>query len=219
MRFADGRSVRKASQQVPDGDNLVVAQGRDYVSRGAFKLLGAVEAFHPQIAGKVCLDLGASTGGFTEVLLEQGAKRVYAVDVGTGQLHERLRNDVRVVSLEQTDARHLTNALVPEPIGFLTGDLSFISLKKVIPCVVPFLAEECEAVLLIKPQFEVGKGAIGSGGIVRDAEVRRQCVEDVVRFCVEQFHWRLRGQCESPICGGDGNQEYLAYFQSGRESE
>ena len=153
----DGSAVRKPSQMLDEaGGVFIVAEAPRYVSRGALKLLAAIEAFQPDIAGKVALDLGASTGGFTDVLLERGARKVFAVDVGTNQLHEKLRRDPRVVSLEQTNARDLDKTLIPDEIQILTGDLSFISLTKVLPVCLPLLAAEFTAILLIKPQFEAG---------------------------------------------------------------
>ncbi|MBQ6471137.1 MAG: TlyA family RNA methyltransferase [Victivallales bacterium] len=216
--LADGSPVRKPSQMLEESQALQLADGPRYVSRGAEKLLAALDAFHPPVKGRVCLDLGASTGGFTDVLLSYGAARVYAVDVGTGQLHPKLRADPRVVSLEQTNARNLNRSLIPEPIGVLTGDLSFISVTKVLPACAPLLAENFTAIILVKPQFEAGRSDIGSGGVVRDPGVRERCVAKVVA-CGEELGWRPLGALPSPILGPNGNQEYLAVFGSQSDSE
>lgn len=211
----DGSTVRKPSQMLDEACGVYIAEGAPrYVSRGALKLLAAIKAFHPEIEGKVALDLGASTGGFTDVLLEHGARKVYAVDVGTNQLHEKLRNDPRVVSLEQTNARDLDKTLIPSEIQILTGDLSFISLTKVLPACVPLLAAQFTAILLIKPQFEAERGEIGSGGVVRSEEVRARCVAKIESFAVQELGWHHIGTIQSPIEGQNGNEEYLAAFEN-----
>ncbi len=210
----DGTPVRKPGQMMESALVLTSTETMKYVSRGAGKLLAALEAFNPEIAGKTALDLGASTGGFTDVLLSRGAAKVFAVDVGTGQLHEKLRSDPRVVSLEQTNARDLDRTLIPDAIQILTGDLSFISLTKVLPACAPLLAEEFFAILLIKPQFEAERGDIGSGGVVRSEEVRARCVAKIVDFAVDELHWRHVGTIESPVIGPNGNHEFLAAFRN-----
>ncbi len=212
VSLPDGTPVRKPGQMLDEGVELVSSLSTRYVSRGAGKLLAALEAFAPEINGKVALDLGASTGGFTDVLLSRGASKVYAVDVGTGQLHEKLRNDPRVVSLEQTNARDLDKSLIPDDIQILTGDLSFISLTKVLPACAPLLAKDFFAILLIKPQFEAERNEIGSGGVVRSTEVRARCVAKIVDFAVGELHWRHVGTIESPVIGPNGNHEFLAAF-------
>ena len=209
----DGTPVRKPGQMLDSTIVLTATETMKYVSRGAGKLLAALDAFNPEIAGKTALDLGASTGGFTDVLLSYGAVKVYAVDVGTGQLHEKLRSDPRVVSLEQTNARDLNKTLIPDPIQILTGDLSFISLTKVLPACVPLLDKDFFAILLIKPQFEAERGEIGSGGVVRSQEVRERCVAKIVDFAVNELHWRHIGTIESPVIGPNGNHEFLAAFR------
>ncbi len=209
----DGTPVRKPGQMLDNTIILTATETMKYVSRGAGKLLAALDAFNPEIAGKTALDLGASTGGFTDVLLSYGAAKVFAVDVGTGQLHEKLRSDPRVVSLEQTNARDLDKTLIPDPIQILTGDLSFISLTKVLPACVPLLAEDFFAILLIKPQFEAERGDIGSGGVVRSSEVRARCVAKIVDFAVNELKWHHVGTIESPVIGPNGNHEFLAAFK------
>ncbi len=210
-----GGIVRKPSQMLDEDCGVYIAdEAPRYVSRGALKLLAAIEAFQPVIEGKVALDLGASTGGFTDVLLERGTRKVYAVDVGRDQLHEKLRNDPRVVSLEQTNARDLDKTLIPDEIQLLTGDLSFISLTKVLPACVPLLAAEFTAILLIKPQFEAERGEIGSGGVVRNAEVRARCVSKIEAFAAQELGWHHLGTIQSPIEGQNGNVEFLAVFEN-----
>ena len=214
VTLPDGTPIRKAGQLVDEECPLKVTAGQLYVSRGAGKLLAAFEAFPLDVSAKTALDLGASTGGFTQVLLEHGAARVYAVDVGSDQLHPSLREDARVISLEKTNARELTRDLIPEPIDVLTGDLSFISLTKVLPACAPLLAREFVAILLIKPQFEAGHGLVGSGGVVRSQEVREMCVKKIRDFAEEELGWKHLHTLPSPVLGPDGNQEYLSLFTS-----
>ena len=213
----DGERVRKPSQMLDEACGVGIApETPTYVSRGALKLLAALEAFHPVIESRVALDLGASTGGFTDVLLRHGAAKVYAVDVGTDQLHESLRGNPRVISLERTNARNLDECLVPDKVQLLTGDLSFISLTKVLPACVPLLSPDFIAILLIKPQFEAERGEIGSGGVVRNEEVRARCVAKVEQFACQELGWRHLGTIQSPILGQKGNIEYLAAFTAKR---
>lgn len=185
---------------------------RKYVSRGAQKLLGALLAFPIDPRGKVCADLGASTGGFTDLLLERGAVRVYAVDVGYGQLHEKLRVDSRVVVRERENARYLTAKSLGERVELVVADLSFISLKLVLPAIRELLLGGGHAVLLVKPQFEVGRGEVGKGGVVRDDGKRRaalSAVEDAARG----MGFVVLGHVESPIEGPSGNREWLLALQ------
>jgi len=162
------------------------------------------------VEGRVALDVGASTGGFTEVCLARGATRVYAVDVGRGQLHPKLAGDPRVVSLEGLDARALSPALAPEPPGLIVSDVSFIGLAKALPEALALAAPGAELVALVKPQFEVGPERVGKGGVVKDEAARREALEGVVRF-LEAIGWRVLGARESPIVGGDGNREFLLW--------
>jgi 23S rRNA (cytidine1920-2'-O)/16S rRNA (cytidine1409-2'-O)-methyltransferase len=181
----------------------------DHVSRGALKLMAALEHFRFPITGVVALDVGASTGGFTQVLLERGAARVYAVDVGHDQLHARVAADGRVVVLERCDARRLNRELVPEPVGALVADVSFISLTKALPVPLTLTGAGAWLVALIKPQFEVGRGGVGKGGIVRDPIARRRAVDLVRNWVAEQPGWCVREVIPSPIGGGAGNEEFL----------
>lgn len=212
IRLADGTPLRKCGQTLDENARLVLDAAPQYVSRGAEKLLAALDAFHPPVQDAIALDLGASTGGFTDVLLQHGARKVYAVDVGHDQLHEKLRNDSRVVSLEGINARDLSAAQIPEPIDLLVGDVSFISLTLVLPPCAPLLRPGAWIAVLVKPQFEAGREAICSGGVVRDESIRRQCVQKIQDFARESLHWTPRGAVPSPILGPNGNQEFLAAF-------
>lgn len=196
----------------PDAEVSVASPEHPWVSRGGVKLAAGLDAFGVDPSGKVCLDVGASTGGFTDVLLARGAARVYAVDVGHGQLHARLRSDPRVVLREGVNARLLTREAVPEPCALLVADVSFISLRLVLPAAVPLLAPEAEAVVLVKPQFESERGEVGRGGIVRDPDVRARALARVVS-AAEALGLTPLGTVESPITGADGNVEFLAAFR------
>lgn len=183
-----------------------------YVSRGAHKLLGAIRHFNIQLQGKICLDVGSSTGGFTQVCLEEGALKVYAVDVGTNQLHWKLRSDSRVISMEGVNVRTAPRDLLPEKAEFVCIDTSFISLKLILPSVKQFMAIGSELVALIKPQHEVGKENVGKGGIVRDPELHRQVNDDLTAFA--QTHgFNVVGLIESPLKGTTGNTEFLIYLR------
>jgi 23S rRNA (cytidine1920-2'-O)/16S rRNA (cytidine1409-2'-O)-methyltransferase len=179
------------------------------VSRGGQKLAAALAAFEFEPEGRIALDVGASTGGFTQVLLERGALKVYAADVGHGQLHATLKADARVVSLEGLDARRLTREVVPEPVGAITADVSFISLIKALGPALELAAPGAFLVALVKPQFEVGPDRIGKGGIVRDAAARQSALEAVTAWIAGQPGWRVAGAIPSPVKGGSGNVEFL----------
>ncbi len=180
-----------------------------YVSRGGFKLAAALDAFGLDPAGRVALDIGASTGGFTDVLLARGAAKVYAVDVGRLQLHEKLRADPRVVGLEATDARHLDASIVKDKVTAIVADVSFISLTLVLPAALRLAAEGAFLVVLVKPQFEAGRAAVGKGGIVRDPAEREKAVARVRTFIEGEGGWTVIGEIASPILGGSGNEEFL----------
>ncbi len=183
-----------------------------YVSRAGDKLAGALEAFHISCQGVTAMDIGASTGGFTDCLLRQGADRVYAIDVGYGQLDWRLRNDPRVVVMERCNIRHLSQDAIPEPIVLGVIDVSFISLKLVLPCVVKFLAAQAQVVALVKPQFEAGIKQVGRGGIVRDDDVRA-AVLDNVKGIAKDLGFSCLGHLDSPVVGKKGNREMLLGLQ------
>jgi 23S rRNA (cytidine1920-2'-O)/16S rRNA (cytidine1409-2'-O)-methyltransferase len=205
---ADGAAIGKPSALVTREAALAAEAPHPWVSRGGVKLAAALDAFCIEPVGKVCLDVGASTGGFTDVLLARGAKRVYAIDVGRGQLHPKLSADSRVVSREGTDARGLSENPLPEAVALVTMDVSFISARLVLPGLLPAMAAQCELVLLVKPQFEAGRERVGRGGLVRDEAVREAIAEEV-RTAVAELGFAILGLIPSPIAGGDGNREYL----------
>ena len=208
---ADGKVIRKVSEQLSEDAEIAATPAHPYVSRGALKLEAALDHFNIDPKGKICLDIGASTGGFTEVMLARGAAKVYAVDTGTDQLHPRIKGDPRVVSLEQSDIRKLEDAEIPDHARLIVIDVSFISLEHVIPKALQFAAPHAELVALIKPQFEAGREHLKKG-IVRDAEVH-MAVCQRVELLVGRQGWRLRGTIPSPILGGDGNAEFLLYAE------
>ena len=206
----DGSLEQRPARKVGDALQIkILDDAPQFVSRGAEKLICALDHFSYDPNGIVCLDIGASTGGFTQVLLERGARRVVAVDVGREQLHPTLLNDDRVNSFEQTDARQVTTELIGGQAGCLVADLSFVSLTKVIGQVLELVELGGFAVLLVKPQFEVGGHLVGKGGIVRDAELRSKAVESVRQWLVQQGGWAIDGVIQSPITGGSGNIQYL----------
>jgi 23S rRNA (cytidine1920-2'-O)/16S rRNA (cytidine1409-2'-O)-methyltransferase len=205
--LVNGQFVDKAGANVAADDEVRVAElEHPWVGRGGMKLAHAVEQFAIDLEGKVCADIGASTGGFTDVMLKHGARKVYAVDVGYGQLDVSLRNDPRVMNREKVNARYLQPENFDEAIDFVSIDVSFISLKLILPAVAGFLRGELVA--LIKPQFEVGKHEVGKGGIVRD-DAKRQTAVDGVVACARELGFEVKGVIESPIKGAEGNIEYL----------
>jgi 23S rRNA (cytidine1920-2'-O)/16S rRNA (cytidine1409-2'-O)-methyltransferase len=204
---ANGVPVRRASEAVPDDAAITARAAHPYVSRGGIKLAAALDHFGIEPAGCVCLDLGASTGGFCDVLLRRGAAKVYAVDVGHGQLHPSIAADGRVVSLEGTDARRLSADVISDPVDLLTADLSFISLKLVLPAVMPLLRPDAILVALVKPQFEAGRENVRNG-IVRDEAVHRAVGADLAGFVVG-LGFEVLGLIPSPIPGAEGNREFL----------
>ncbi|MGE0750430.1 MAG: TlyA family RNA methyltransferase [Variibacter sp.] len=205
--MADGAVVGKASERLASEAQLVAQPAHPWVSRGGVKLAAALDRFGFDPRGCVCLDVGASTGGFTQVLLARGAAHVTAVDVGSGQLHASLRADRRVTSLEQTDVRTLAAAALSAPAEVIAIDVSFISLKQVLPTATALAAPAAALVALIKPQFEAGRAALKKG-IVRDPAVHAAVCDDIARH-VEALGWRVCGVMPSPIHGGDGNAEFL----------
>jgi 23S rRNA (cytidine1920-2'-O)/16S rRNA (cytidine1409-2'-O)-methyltransferase len=204
---ADGVTVRKASETIAAAASIQALPAHPFVSRGGVKLSAALDHFGCDVKGRVCLDVGASTGGFTEVLTARGAKRVYAIDVGSDQLHPRLHGRKEIVSLEQTDIRALDPSRLAEPADFATVDVSFISLKLVLPAVGKLLKPRAQLVALIKPQFEAKKSAIKKGVVRNKADHRAVC-DDIAAFVAAQG-WRVNGCIPSPILGGDGNAEFF----------
>ena len=214
--LVDGHVQSKAGTPVkPDAALSLVMPDHPYVGRGGLKLAHALETFAIDPSGRLALDIGASTGGFTDVLLQRGASRVVALDVGHGQLDWRLRNDPRVIVLERINARTLTPSDLPEDarqFTIVTIDVSFISLRQILPVVPPLLAPGADVILLVKPQFEAGRDEVGKGGIVRDADVRARVVDEVTNAALALGLTRASGT-PSPITGMEGNEEYLLHLQ------
>lgn len=206
------RMVQKPAEMLDVGLRLELRAKLPFVSRGGLKLDHALTEFRINVTGVIAADLGASTGGFTDVLLQRGAARVYAVDVGYGQLDYRMRIDERVVVMERVNARYLES--LPEPVGFICVDVSFISLEHMLPVATRLLVDSGDLVTLIKPQFEAGKDAVGRGGVVRDERTRKAVVARVVAMA-HAHELALRGLTRSPVTGPAGNVEYLAWFQKG----
>jgi 23S rRNA (cytidine1920-2'-O)/16S rRNA (cytidine1409-2'-O)-methyltransferase len=205
-----GALAAKPGQLVAPDAALAVSPGAaSYVSRGGLKLEAALNAFALDPRGRVALDVGASTGGFTEVLLARGATTVYAVDVGRGQLHEKFERDPRVIALEATDARTLDRSVIPKPVAAIVADVSFISLTLALPTALALAASGAWLVALVKPQFEAGREAVGKGGVVRKEEDRQRAVARVRDFIEAQPGWTVLGVIPSPIEGGSGNREFL----------
>jgi 23S rRNA (cytidine1920-2'-O)/16S rRNA (cytidine1409-2'-O)-methyltransferase len=208
--FSGERCLDKPGQQVAPDLVLELRQDEQpYVSRGGVKLAHALDHFRLDPKGLVALDIGASTGGFTDVLLRRGASCVYAVDVGYGQLDWRLRNDARVRVLERQNARNLTRAKIPESAQLLVADVSFISLRQALPAALALATPDACLVALIKPQFEVGKGQVGKGGVVRDAALHQAVCGDIAHWLADEQGWSVLGIVESPITGPKGNREFL----------
>ena len=207
--LVDGQKSDKPGNAIKDDSKVELLEGCPYASRGGYKLAGVLDAFHIDPAGRICLDAGSSTGGFTDCLLQRGAARVYAYDVGTGLLDWKLRNDPRVVVREGNNVRYLTPADMPEKVSLVVCDVSFISVTLIVPAVVPVLTDRGEMAILIKPQFEAPRDSVGRGGIVRDPEVHRQVIEKVTRF-VRSYQFQT-AVIPSPILGAEGNQEFLLY--------
>jgi 23S rRNA (cytidine1920-2'-O)/16S rRNA (cytidine1409-2'-O)-methyltransferase len=210
---ADGSIVRKASEEISSAAVIAAKPEHPYVSRGGVKLAAALDYFSLDVAGRICLDVGASTGGFTEVLLARGAQRVYAVDVGRGQLHARLRGHKQILSIEQTDIRKLDPALLPAPADLAVVDVSFISLKLVLPYLDRLLGARATILALIKPQFEAARRDIKKG-IVRNAAVQAAICDDIATM-MATLGWRPGRPMDSPILGGDGNREFFIEAERG----
>ena len=210
--IVDGALVDKPAKLVPLDARIEIEKPAPYVSRSGEKLAAALEAFSIDPNGVIGLDVGCSTGGFTDCLLQRGAKRIYAVDVGYGQIDWKLRQDPRVVLLERTNIRHVDRTLIPEPIELAVIDVSFISLTLVMPSVVPLLRGDATVVVLVKPQFEVGKGQVGTGGIVRD-DAQREAVTKKVIDCGARLGLQVQGVLDSPVKGRKGNREILVSFR------
>lgn len=207
--LVNGDRVDKPGTRVSAADDITVKAKPRFVSRGGEKLAGALLDFAFDVTGRVCADVGASTGGFTDCLLQGGAARVYAIDVGYGQIDLRLRDDPRVVVMERTNARHVER--LPEPVDLVVIDASFISLKILLPVIARWLATRADIIALVKPQFEAGKGEVGKGGVVRSADTHRRVLLDVTDFA-RQSGFAVRGLTISPLKGPAGNIEFLAWL-------
>ena len=210
--FVDGNRQDKAGFMVSEESAVEVrGSGLKYVSRGGLKLEKAIEVFDISLGGKVCADIGASTGGFTDCMLQNGADKVYAVDVGYGQLAWKLRTDDRVINIERQNARNLTKEHIDRKLDFASIDVSFISLELIIPVICEFLKDDGECVCLIKPQFEAGRGKVGKKGVVRDGEVHKEVVSKIFNFA-KSLSLSVLGLDFSPVKGPEGNIEFLIYF-------
>jgi len=201
---ADGKKLFHNGKEL----KIVIRDKCPYVSRGGYKLASALDEFKINPNGMTAVDIGASTGGFTDCLLQRGAKKVYSVDCGTGQLHSKIRDDARVIVMEKTNARYLTTEIIPERPDIVVIDVSFISLKMIFPVVNKIGTNGTIVIALIKPQFEVEKGKLLKGGVVKNLETRKEIVADIELF-ISKFNWKLIGGKESPIIGPAGNHEYL----------
>lgn len=209
----NGKLITKTGKKFPlDCEIEMIAEEIPWVSRGAFKLIDAIKKWNPQIGGSVILDIGASTGGFTQVLLENDAAKVYCVDVGSKQLHPKVDEDPRTVNLEKTHVRELTPKLIPERADGCVIDVSFISLEKVLPFVHPFMKPSAWMIALIKPQFEVGKKNLGKGGLVRDKNLYPEVIESI-KSSAKRNQLECKDVIDSPILGGDGNREFLMFLK------
>jgi 23S rRNA (cytidine1920-2'-O)/16S rRNA (cytidine1409-2'-O)-methyltransferase len=205
----DGEVLEKPSKSIAQGAAIEYAKPHPYVSRGGVKLAAALDHFGLSPEGRICLDIGASTGGFSEVLLNGGAAKVYAVDVGHGQMHAKLRRDPRLVIRDGVNARELTPVQVPERPAAVVADVSFIGLKLALPPALDLAVQGAWLVALVKPQFEVGRLKLGKGGIVKDQQAQIAALADIKAFIGAQSRWNVAGHIESPILGGEGNKEFL----------
>lgn len=214
MVYVNGQKALKAGMNVSATDQIEVRGGMEFVSRGGYKLKKAMQQFPIVLTDKICMDIGASTGGFTDCMLQNGANKVYCVDVGYGQLAWKLRSDHRVVNLERTNVRYITEEQVPEQIDFFSVDVSFISLRLVLPAVLDLLSDEAQGVCLIKPQFEAGRERVGKKGVVRDINTHLDVVKEITDFA-NTNGFTVCGLDYSPIKGPEGNIEYLMYVKKG----
>lgn len=217
--FVDGQRVDKAGEKVSvDADIVFKGNDMPYVSRGGYKLEKAIKEFNISLDGKVCMDIGASTGGFTDCMLQNGAIKVFSVDVGYGQFAWKLRTDNRVVCMERTNIRYVTVEDIGEKLDFASIDVSFISLKKIMPATLNLLNETGQVVALIKPQFEAGREKVGKKGVVRDINVHKEVVTSIVEYLIKE-NLKIIGVSYSPIKGPEGNIEYLVYFTKDNNKE
>lgn len=219
VRLGPDHLLRKPSEMLDPETPLLIGNLSEYVSRGAYKLIPALDRFRPSLEGLVALDIGASTGGFTDLMLRRGAEKVYATDVGRGILHGKLRSDPRVTVVEGVNARTLSDQEVPEKTDVVTMDLSFISVTRVLPAADALMKQGAMAFILVKPQFEADRKDVPHGGVVTDERVREQTVEKVRRFAEGELSWQTLGVLPSPIKGPKGNQEYVVVFRKAPEEQ
>lgn len=216
--YVNGIKVDKPGTRFPEESNIEIrGNALPYVSRGGLKIEKAFREFNIEVKDKVALDIGASTGGFTDCMLQNGAAKIYAIDVGYGQLAWKLRTDIRVVCMERTNIRYVTPEDIDESADFASIDVSFISLTKVLPAVIQLLNEGGELVCLVKPQFEAGRDKVGKKGVVRDKDVHIQVLEKIITFCCNEIALSILGLGYSPIKGPEGNIEYLLYMSKSKE--
>lgn len=216
--YVDGNRVDKAGNMTNSDSELYVKEPLcPYVSRGGMKLAKAIDTFHLSLKGKLAIDMGASTGGFTDCMLQNGVQKVYAMDVGYGQLDWKLRNDMRVVNMEKTNIRHIDTVAFPEKVDFISIDVSFISLHLILPVAAALLNDNGQVVCLIKPQFEAGREQVGKGGIVRDKNIHREVILKVMKYG-EEVNLYPQGLTFSPVTGAKGNIEYLMLFTKDRQN-
>ncbi len=214
VRYGADSLIHNASEIFPEDIEIIVEKPCPYVSRGAYKLMPALDKYLPDLSGKTAADLGASTGGFSDLMLQRGAVKIFAIDSGRGQLHAKLRNDRRVVSMEQFNARNMQLADTDgKEVDVITADLSFISLEKILPAADRILKKGGMVFALVKPQFEAERHLVGQGGVVRDHAVRLACVEKIKKFAVETLQWEFIDSIESPLPGPKGNIEFVAVFR------
>jgi len=212
VRIGTDHVVRNGAEMVKENADLQVIDDSPYVSRGAYKLLPALRTFLPDLTGMTGIDVGASTGGFTDLMLQSGAVKVYAIDSGRGQLHAKLRNDPRVECHEQTNARTLPDDFIGTPADLVTMDVSFISVLALLPSINRFLRSGGHAFILVKPQFEARREEVETGGVVRNPAIRQRCVDAVTTFCRDELTWQLLDASPCAIKGPKGNQEYMCVF-------
>lgn len=215
--FVNNEKQDKAGAEFEENVEIQLSDSLKYVSRGGYKLEKTIEKYDLDLTGFICADIGASTGGFTDCMLKNNASKVYAVDVGYGQLAWSLRNDPRVVCLERTNARFLNDTIIPDKLDFFSMDVSFISVRLILPSLFPLLNDHAKGVILVKPQFEAGKGKVGKNGVVRDPLIHKEVLTEISAFLINN-NYAIIGLDYSPIKGPKGNIEYLAYVEKNGES-